>query len=883
LTTQKTHIAAAYSLLLKFIGFSVVMIFLTTAAFAQNTKGDKPVKNGRVVRETKGKSVKKKEKGRTRDIANRRLRTKGQSSANRANTRYRQSTPYSNRSKKYERAAAPRGRTFSQSPIESKTRAWKGDVSGYPIKRIRPGNRDAARTNVYPQSGPFVKSARKQPEKKSTPVYTRTIKGKRFINHSPKSKERAWKGGVDRGPIKNQSATSSVKNTYSQKGPYVKYYRKNLKAKDKSVSNRAELQTIKSLSRKPLTGGSGGTLYPASASRPFLKRGKKNVYWGKFSKKEKPFLRDLTGGPLRTRNFKTAPNGLTNRDTLQFFGRKPKSDRANRVPGGGFISSSGIAKGWRKGDISGWRLRRTAKGHKEVAGKFFFLRKLSISGSRETRGNKIPGSGFKTATKRGEQAQLKSISAIVLSRDLSGKVKHGIKPPKKGGGSILRKWNNDGQAIAGKGYGGSLRASRYQGNMRPGAGFQTDGVNYSGRMKRNSIRGFSDQGVGSSGTIKRSNVRGFSDQGVGTSGNIRRTSVRGFSEQGIGYSGRLRSQKPRYGGGSISGRVWNNNNRAIDSRPPGSDMERNYSGNIKFKRQPKGGGSVSGKLWNNQKRAIDTRPPGSDMGGNYSGNIKFKRPEKGGGSVSGKLFNNDNRPLSNSPKGSADINYSGRIKFKRPEKGGGSVSGILWNNNNQPLNNNPPKGSADVNYTGRIARSRFKKDYIQNPNASKESIKKHRPDGTTYLVAGLQVKVREKSYKTKPNAAKNSLPGIAPSRTSVKASEYSRSIKQYWDYKHSPNGSREALKVRAPERAYARIGEYQGNVKMHKYSEKRLHPDAQFAHGLRDNVKEERTLLMNVKLIWAKLFRKSETQPENLKERITRPKYDKREKGMWNN
>ncbi len=53
----------------------------------------------------------------------------------------------------------------------------------------------------------------------------------------------------------------------------------------------------------------------------------------------------------------------------------------------------------------------------------------------------------------------------------------------------------------------------------------------------------------------------------------------------------------------------------------------------------------------------------------------------------------------------------------------------------------------------------------------------------------------------------------------------------------------------------------------------------QFAHSFRDNVKEERTLLMNVKLMWAKLFRKNETQPENLKERITKPKYDKREKG----
>ena len=106
-------------------------------------------------------------------------------------------------------------------------------------------------------------------------------------------------------------------------------------------------------------------------------------------------------------------------------------------------------------------------------------------------------------------------------------------------------------------------------------------------------------------------------------------------------------------------------------------------------------------------------------------------------------------------------------------------------------------------------------------------------------------------------------------------------MKQYWHYKQNPHSADGALKVIMPGKAMARINDYQGNVKMHKYSGSRLHPDAQFAHGYRDNVKEERTFLMNVKLIWGKLFRKSETQPENLKEKNRRPRYDKREKGLW--
>ena len=68
---------------------------------------------------------------------------------------------------------------------------------------------------------------------------------------------------------------------------------------------------------------------------------------------------------------------------------------------------------------------------------------------------------------------------------------------------------------------------------------------------------------------------------------------------------------------------------------------------------------------------------------------------------------------------------------------------------------------------------------------------------------------------------------------------------------------------------------------MRKYNDNRLHPDAQFAHSFRDNVKEERTIFMNIKLMWAKLFRKSETQPDHLKDRVRRPRYDKREKGLW--
>ena len=92
---------------------------------------------------------------------------------------------------------------------------------------------------------------------------------------------------------------------------------------------------------------------------------------------------------------------------------------------------------------------------------------------------------------------------------------------------------------------------------------------------------------------------------------------------------------------------------------------------------------------------------------------------------------------------------------------------------------------------------------------------------------------------------------------------------------------KDALKVVAPGRAYARITDYQGNVKMSKYKDKRLLPDAQFAHTKENNVKSERTIMTDFKLLWTKIFKKNGTQPNAVKEKGVRPRYDKNERDLW--
>ena len=355
--------------------------------------------------------------------------------------------------------------------------------------------------------------------------------------------------------------------------------------------------------------------------------------------------------------------------------------------------------------------------------------------------------------------------------------------------------------------------------------------------------------------------------------------------QGASWAGNIKSRRPPKGGGSVSGKLWNNNGQPIDVNEAGSGTIKGsqFQGNIKTRRPEKGGGSVSGKHWNNNGQPIDVNEAGSGTikGSQFQGNIKTRRPEKGGGSVSGKLWNNNEQPIDVNEAGSGTIKgarFQGNIKTRKPAKGGGSVSGKLWNNNEQPIDV-IEAGSGTIKASQ--FQGRMKKGYVQNPKASKLSTKKLRPDETTFSVAGLGVKVREGHYKDRPKATDGSMPGIAPDKSSVKAAEYAKGVKLLWSYKHNPNSADGALKGFYPGKAIARLGDYQGNVKMHKYSGSQLHPDSKFAHSFHDNVKEERTLLMNMKLFWAKLFKKSEGQPEHLKENIRKPRYDKGEKGMW--
>ncbi len=385
----------------------------------------------------------------------------------------------------------------------------------------------------------------------------------------------------------------------------------------------------------------------------------------------------------------------------------------------------------------------------------------------------------------------------------------------------------------------------------------------------------------------------------------------------------------------------------LPARTPGigADGIAKFQGRIKGGKPVKGGGSISGRTWNNDGRALVVRTPAQGArAALFQGNIKRQRPEKGGGSISGRSWNNDGQPLmARIPKqGARAALFQGNIKAKRPEKGGGSVSGKLWNNKETPIaGRTPPESARKISgfpgkmkrfevqpgfgdqgesFTGYIKLKKFRKNYIQNPKAAEASTKKRRPDKTTYEAGGLQVKVkrpdyienknsadeallkrrpskstyqagelqakvRQKEYGRKPHAVEGSLPGIKPTKSTIKASEYARSVRRTWDYIHNPSSADEALKTREPGKAFARSSAYQGNIKMQKFvlfeKNRSLHPDTKFIKTNKNNVAEEKDAVTNFKLWWARLFKKQEAQPDHLKYKGKKPRYDKGEDGMW--
>ena len=72
---------------------------------------------------------------------------------------------------------------------------------------------------------------------------------------------------------------------------------------------------------------------------------------------------------------------------------------------------------------------------------------------------------------------------------------------------------------------------------------------------------------------------------------------------------------------------------------------------------------------------------------------------------------------------------------------------------------------------------------------------------------------------------------------------------------------------------------YQGDIKMSKKNIRNRHPSYKFEDARNNSTAKSS---FNLKLFWSKLFKKNENQPKQLKEKVREPRFDKGEKGLWN-
>ncbi|MBL7857300.1 MAG: hypothetical protein JNM57_06395 [Cyclobacteriaceae bacterium] len=700
-------------------------------------------------------------------------------------------------------------------------------------------------SNVYPQRGPY---ANRKPSETQRQVSN---------NYALKRLKRLQG---------SSSARTSNRNIYPQNGPYVHNPSSKPASRQRPVSNRATLNRLKRLQGpEPSKPDRKKVVVPRSASGSFIARKSPNT-WAQFPRPKKKgevaVTKDIAGRKLRTKNYETQRPGIIAPTFEPYKGRKRVGDRPYKGPsGGGYVSATKSGQRAWTGDIAGRTIR----------GRNYFSKGKSTEGQplsqprrkKPARGDKVyrgtvPGSGYKSLSRSGETRPGKAALPVRtpgIGAKGIGNFQGNIKGrrPLKGGGSVSGKsWNNRQTPLAVRTPGrGADRIGNFQGTLKAGRPLKGGG-SVSGKMWNNRQT-----------PLPVRTPSGNAARAGNFSGNINLARSRHiFSDQGEEYTGHLKaSKRPKNIGASLSGKIWNNRESAVPTRAPSNNTLKaaRFAGNLKSSKPQKGGGSMSGKLWNNKETPLPVKTPSGETAKavRYSGNLKNSKQhitvdqgEEFTGVIKLKKFN---RSYAKNPNASDDA-----LKKKSPDKSTYKVDDLQV----------------------RVKRPR----YVENPNSAEEALLKLKPNKSTYQVGELQVKIKQKETGTKPHAADGSLPGIKPTKSSVKASEYAKGVKRTWNYVHNPSSAEEALRVREPGKAFARATDYQGNIKMRKYDlfgKPNLHPDAQFVKTNKNNVAEEKDMLTNFKLWWARLFKKNETLPDHLKDKGHKPRYDKGEQGLW--
>ena len=738
-------------------------------------------------------------------------------------------------------------------------KAYKGDITGRKVvTKTSPRRSTAGKAQGQSYARPPSRSEGSRFKARSvTPRFSRRGNERTGgASTSPRSAskrgERAWRGNS----VGRAISTRSRRTTFTGRGRY-----------------RQVLGSGRSITRDPERPVKRRRIVPRSVSGTARIRRGKSPYSA--FRRQTPWERahkgDITGRPFRTKRTVERPV-IQNQRQVRYSRQGKRGDKAysGRTLGGFRTATRPRERAW-KNDISGHKLRKRQSERPDfTSAGFQSYPRGKRQGDRAFRG-KLKGGGYKSAGRRQEPAGRalggKKPPGVGTRKAISfqGNIKGG--KPLKGGGSVSRnKWNNRGRPVQGRGATRQdNKVARFQGN----------------------VKGLKAAKGGGSVTRNNWNNRGRPVQGRGITRQDSRVAR---------FQGNAKGRKLAKGGGSVSRNNWNNRGRPVQGKGitrQDSKVAR-FQGNLKGFKPLKGGGSVSRGNWNNKGRAItkNTRLRQDIAISSWKGRTKRKSDEPSPAVKKASTFTGKTKiPGRGKFDGYASY-YRGDQKRKFGyEKNPSAVKASLKVRNLSAKSKKatlftgrtkiPVRGKYDGYASQYRGEQKRKFDYKKNPNSADEALKVREPMKNNRLSANFQGRTKRGfKYVKNKSTADDALKSRTPGRSYLRIRDFQGNVKRTWKYAKKPNAADGSLKGIGPSRASIRASNYQGNIKMSKKFIKDRHPSFKYASGKNDS-NEFRKGMFNFRLLWAKLFRKNESQPQHLKEKVRRPRFDKREQGLW--
>jgi len=657
----------------------------------------------------------------------------------------------------------------------------------------------------------------------------------------PRSATRSSESGANRKGSIYATRKNSRSRTFTgvKKAKKVRSLSQPSRKGEKTIyGSRYNAGSVRSVSGYSQARSRKGPGTPASLSGRRKRYKQKNTYRGKdrhFG--ENSSTKDIAGRKLRTRNYKSY---------------SPRYGTVGAIPysGGGEKTSRKASAGPRTSRRAGWN-----NSGSPLMKKGRNANSESISGYKgRMRASGMPRYGRGGESSYSGNTKAKSIRKYSGGQESLFTGKRRAKPPVKGGGSITRGWNNSGMPLNPKGRNGNSESiSNFSGRMRasgtPKYGRSREG-SYTGRMKASPRPG------GGGGSITRhwnnsgmplnpKGRNGNSESISNFSGRMRASGMPKYGRSREGsYSGRIKaSPPPRGGGGSIT-RHWNNSGMPLNpkGRNGNSESISNFSGRMRASAMPRYGRG---------KESV------------YAGNRKARKPLKGAGGSITTHWNNKGESLEGTGINGTDkeiLAFQGKKKAKKPIKGAGGSITTHWNNKGEPLEGTGINGT-DKDILAYQGKSKAPEKIKQS-----EGTERGRTKSLSFVRIGdpMHMGLRKELNNKKVN---NDLP-----------KELSR--KQRLRLKEADgldNGRSRAFTFWA-------IGDptQGGLMRTPAQARGRLHPSSTYtaSHKSRNSI-EEKEQPVKIKIWWAKLFKKNSNQPDSVKEKPKRPRYDKGERSIW--